>query len=98
VSAALAGKVKDFHGRPVGDLMLRGKREAMRALEPLPSNQNIDAATESYLDAFAKLEATDLGAIAAFASHVGKYPHDQLASFHLKRVLNGATGVRIAME
>src|SRR5277367_4179895 len=98
VSAALAGKVEDFHGRPVGDLMLRGKREAMRALEPLPSNQNIDAATESYLDAFAKLEATDPGAIVAFASHVGKYPHDQLASFHLKRVLNGAAGVRIAME
>jgi adenylate cyclase len=98
VSAALAGKVEDFHGRPVGDLMLRGKREAMRALEPLPSNQNIDAATESYLDAFAKLEATDPGAIAAFASHVGKYPNDQLASFHLKRVLNGAAGVRIAME
>src|SRR5277367_4502320 len=98
VSATLAGKVEDFHGRPVGDLMLRGKREAMRALEPLPSNQNIDAATESYLDAFAKLEATDPGAIVAFASHVGKYPNDQLASFHLKRVLNGAAGVRIAME
>jgi hypothetical protein len=34
----------------------------------------------------------------AFASHVGGHPEDQLASFHLKRLLNGATGTRIAME
>ena len=40
----------------------------------------------------------DPGAIAAFASHVGKHPQDQLASFHLKRLLNGATGTRIAMD
>jgi adenylate cyclase len=90
--------VKDFHGRPVGDLMLRGRAEAMRALEPLRIEQYEDASTKAYLDAFAKLEASDPGAIAAFASHVGKQPQDQLASFHLKRLLNGATGARIAME
>ena len=49
-------------------------------------------ATKAYLDAFAKLEANDPVAIAAFASHVGKQPQDHLASFHLKRLLNGATG------
>jgi len=97
-SAKLADKVEDFHGRPVGDLMLRGRSEAIRALEPLPAKQSVNAATKSYMDAFAKLEASDPSAIAAFASHVGKHPHDQLASFHLKRLLNGATGVRIAME
>jgi adenylate cyclase len=36
--------------------------------------------------------------MAAFASHVGIQPQDQLASFHLKRLLNGAKGIRIAME
>ena len=34
-SATLANKVEDFHGRPVGDLMLRGKTEPLRAFEPL---------------------------------------------------------------
>ena len=48
--------------------------------------------------AFAKLEAGELDALAAFAAHVGKLPKDQLASFHLKRLLNGATGTRIAMD
>jgi adenylate cyclase len=98
VSAALANKMADFRGRPVGDLMLRGKSDVLRAFEPLHQNQYDDAATESYLEAFAKLEASDPGAITAFASHVGKQPQDRLASFHLKRLLNGATGTRIAME
>ena len=51
-----------------------------------------------YLEAFAKLEAGDPGAMAAFAAHVGRHADDQLASFHLKRLLNGATGTRIVMD
>ena len=57
VSAALAGKVKDFRGRPVGDLMLRGKSEALRVFEPLTIEQFKSPATASYLEAFGKLEA-----------------------------------------
>jgi adenylate cyclase len=98
VSAALAEKVSDFRGRPIGDLMLRGRTETMRALEPLRVERCDEPATKDYIDAFAKLEASDPGAIAAFASHIGKHPQDQLASFHLKRLLNGATGTRIALE
>ena len=98
VSAILTAKVKDFRGRPVGDLLLRGRSEVLRAFEPLRVEQYEDPSTKSYLDAFAKLEAGDPGAIAAFATHVGKHADDQLASFHLKRLLNGATGTRIAMD
>jgi adenylate cyclase len=98
VSAPLTERVKEFRGRPVGDLMLRGRTEAMRAFEPLRAEQYDDPATKSYLDAFAKLEAGDPSAIAAFAAHIGKVADDQLASFHLKRLLNGATGARIAMD
>ncbi len=98
VSATLAGKVERFQGRPVGDLILRGKSEALRAFEPMRAERFEDPATTSYLDAFGKLEATAPGATAAFAAHVGKHSDDQLASFHLKRLLNGATGTRIAME
>ena len=36
--------------------------------------------------------------LAAFAAHVGKQAEDQLASFHLRRLLNGATGTRIALD
>jgi adenylate cyclase len=98
VSAMLAEKVKEFRGRPIGDLMLRGKTEAMRAFEPLRPAKYESFATKSYLEAFAKLESDSPGAMAAFAAHVGNYPGDQLAGFHLKRLLNGATGTRIVME
>jgi adenylate cyclase len=98
VSATLADKAKDFRGRPVGDLLLRGRSDALRVLEPLTVQQYADPATESYLQAFAKLEAGDVGALTAFAAYVGQHADDQLASFHLKRLLNGATGTRIAMD
>jgi adenylate cyclase len=98
VSATLADRAGGFCGRPIGDLTLRGRTETLRAFEPLRVEQYEQPATKSYLDAFAKLEAGDPAAIAAFASHVGKQPQDQLASFHLKRLLNGATGTRIAMD
>jgi len=98
VSAPLAAKVENFKGRPVGDLMLRGRSEALRAFEPLRPEQYDSAATKSYLEAFAKLEANDPAAVAAFAAYLGKEPGDQLASFHLKRLLNGATGTRIVLE
>jgi adenylate cyclase len=98
VSATLADKVKDFRGRPIGDLILRGKTEPLRVFEPLGLEQYNDPATKSYLDAFAKLEASDPDAIAAFAAHVGRLPTDRLASFHLKRLLNGAIGTRIKID
>jgi adenylate cyclase len=98
VSAALAEGVKQFHGRPIGDLVLRGRGEVIRAFEPLSKKQYADGATKSYLDAFALLEAGNASAVAAFAAHVGKQPEDRLASFHLKRLLNGAKGTRIAMD
>jgi adenylate cyclase len=98
VSAAIAGKVTHLHGRPIGELVLRGRAELMHAIEPLSADAWTSDATKTYLAAFAKLETNDPGALAAFASHVGAHPNDQLASFHLKRLLNGATGTRITME
>ena len=97
VSAILAGKVNDFRGRPVGDLLLRGRSEPC-GLRAFAAKQYADPLTTNYLEGFAKLEAGDPGAMAAFAAHVGKQPEDQLASFHLKRLLNGATGTRIVLD
>jgi adenylate cyclase len=98
VSADLATKAEDFRGRLIGDLVLRGKSESFRAFEPQQASQYGDPSTKSYLEAFAKLERDDPSAMAAFAAHVGKWAEDQLASFHLKRLLNGAKGPRIALD
>lgn len=98
VSAALAGRVPEFKGRPVGDLVLRGRSEPLRAFEPLTAQAVAMPASEAYAQAFAKLEARDSGAMSAFAALVGLNPEDHLASFHLKRLLNGGSGTRIALD
>ena len=98
VSATLAARIDHFQGRPAGGLLLRDKTEPLPAFEPLTQEQFGAPATSSYLGAFAKLEAGEASAMAAFAAHVGKHPEDQLSSFHLKRLLNGATGTRIALD
>jgi adenylate cyclase len=96
VSDSIAAR-EDFHRRPVGDLVLRGKSEPLRAYELLTAEAYADPATDCYLKAFAKLEARDPSAMSAFAALIGMRPDDCLASFHLKRLLNGATGTRIAL-
>jgi adenylate cyclase len=98
VSASVVASVSDFRGRPVGDLMLRGRSEPLRAYEPLSEGSSDAGAVEQYTDAFAKLEAGDAAAMPAFAALVGSHADDKLAGFHLKRLLNGEKGVRIAVE
>lgn len=97
VSARVAERATSFCGRPVGDVVLRGKTEALRAFEPLSESACSDEATTLYHEAFAKLEAGDPGAMASFAALVGLRSSDPLAGFHLKRLLNGGTGPRIEL-
>ena len=97
-SAAVASRAGDFHGRPVGDLALRGRSEPIRVFEPLPPELEAASDAEAYRKAFALLEAADPAALSAFAAQVAKHSDDPLAAFHLKRLLNGATGTRIALD
>ena len=97
VSAAAAKRAGDFCGRPVGDLVLRGRSEPMRVYEPLTPADAASPETGAYLTAFAKLESRDPHAVAAFASLIGLRPGDALAHYHLKRLLNGGLGTRIEM-
>ena len=98
VSAAVAVASKNFRGRPVGDLVLRGRTEPLRAYEPLRQDAFDGPSSKQYTDAFAKLEAGDAAAMPAFAALVGLHAEDPLAGFHLRRLLNGAKGVRMQLE
>jgi adenylate cyclase len=98
VSATVAAGADGFTGRPIGDLMLRGRSEPLRAYEPLPAARFGRPVTAQYAEAFAKLEAEDAAAMPAFAALVGQHADDALAGFHLRRLLNGAKGVRMQIE
>ena len=75
-----------------------GQDGAAARLRAAAAEQYDDPSTAGYLEAFAKLEAGDPGALGAFAAQVGKRSDDQLASFHLKRLLNGARGTEISFD
>jgi adenylate cyclase len=98
VGESVASRVAGFKGRPVGDLLLRGRKEPLRAFEPLTAPAFDDPATRAYLDAFAKLEANDAAAMPGFAALLGQRSDDHLVGFHLRRLLDGATGTRIVLE
>jgi class 3 adenylate cyclase len=98
VSATIENAVENFRGRPIGDLVLRGRSEPLRAYEPLSAASFGAPATSQYGEAFAKLEAGDSNAMPAFAALVGSHAEDPLANFHLKRLLNGARGARMQIE
>ncbi len=72
VSESVVSRCSEFQGRPVGDLMLRGRAEPIRAYEPLLPEAFSALATANYLDAF--------------------------RGFHLRRLLNGATGATIVLD
>lgn len=97
VSASVAEAAENFQGRPVGELMLRGRSEPLRAFEPLPQAKFEAPETALYSEAFAKMEAGDVAAMPAFAALVGMHADDSLAGFHLKRLLNGAKGIRMQL-
>ena len=91
VSETAAGLIAGFNGRPMGDLMLRGRSEPLRAYEALPEG----VASGPYRAAFDKLAAGDAGAMAAFAALVSAEGGDPMAQYHLRRLLNGEMGVRV---
>ena len=99
VSAATAAEVPNFHGRPVGELVLKGREEALMAYEPLSEEAFRSRQTLDYGAAYEKLAKGDaVNARQAFAGLISSYGDDSLALFHLQRLLAGKTGVRIELS
>jgi len=90
--------IPGFFGRPVGTLTLKGLTKGLMAFEPLAPEDSEMPGLAVYNEAFAKLEAGDPGARSAFASAVGQFQDDPLATFHLRRLLAGETGTAIAFS
>lgn len=89
--------IPDFVGRPIGTLLLKGKEQGIEAFEPLSPAISQSKGMESYREAFELLANGDSGAVQRFATCVSLHTDDMLATFHLKRVLAGQTGIVIAL-
>jgi adenylate cyclase len=78
--------------------VLRGKTEALPAFQPLRRDQFDDLATNGLLEAFANSKRMIPQRRRHLPRMSANAPEDHLASFHLKRLLNGATGTRTTMD
>ncbi|MCP5373041.1 MAG: adenylate/guanylate cyclase domain-containing protein [Hyphomicrobiales bacterium] len=98
VAGTTARLCPGFTGRPVGDLVLKGKTEAVAAFEPLTPERLATGAVRDYITAFGRMRDGDPGAEAAFADLVARHPDDPLAAFHLARLRAGETGTTIVLR
>ena len=98
VSGSVVERIADFRGRPVGNVILRGRSEPLMAYEPLTAERHTDTLTVEYMTAYARCVECEPSALPAFAALLGRDSGDGLVSFHLKRLLAGATGVSVALE
>jgi adenylate cyclase len=85
--------------RPIGHLVLKGKKDAVKVFEPLSGHDGRRATLAAYKKAFDALEnaETDL-AKAAFERLAESDPADAVVSFHVQRLLDGATDALIKMD
>ena len=98
VSGKTIEKCKIFVGRPVGNLVLKGKSEKTEAYQPLSEMELQSPAIEAYLEAYGLMESADPNAEAAFAKAAADFPTDPLIKFHYQRLKNGESGNTIVMS
>jgi adenylate cyclase len=98
VSGATVEQCPDFIGRPVGQLVLKGKSRVTMAYEPLTAVEATEPRITEYQAAYRLLDADDATAGAVFHELLKKYPDDPLIAYHAQRLAHGETGSRIVLK
>ena len=95
---AIVDGAPEFRGRPIGDLVLKGKTAPIRAWEPLTEAAMQAPATQAYLAAFEALAAERPTAGDGFARVLDLAPEDPLARYHADRLARGGRGTTIVLD
>lgn len=96
VSGETVSRIRDFHGRPVGMLLLKGKTEPVEVFEPLPIEDG--SALQAYSGAYQSMVTGDPRAIAAFEALADQAPEDPVVGLHLARLKAGETGATLDLR
>ena len=96
VSGDTVARIRDFHGRPVGTLMLKGKTDPVEVFEPLPADDG--ATLEAYSGAYERLAAGGPEAVAAFEALAEAAPDDPVVELHLGRLKAGEKGATLDLR
>jgi len=84
--------------RPIGDVVLKGKTEAVTLYNPVTDEYAASPAYTDYMDVYALLQAEDPRGAEAVRQLKGRYADDPLIDFHLERVDAGLCSARVVME
>lgn len=84
--------------RPIGDVVLKGKTEAVTLYNPVTDEYAASPAYADYMSAYALLKAEDPKGADAVRELKARYPDDALIDFHLDRVESGLCTARVVME
>ncbi len=93
VSGHTASHCPDIRFRPIGSVVLKGKKEGLDVFEPLSDEAAEAPGTVAYMAAFELMREGSPGALAAFEKLAEDYPDDTLAAMHLGRLGAGESGV-----
>jgi len=96
VSGETVSRIRDFVGRPVGALMLRGKAKPVEAFEPLATD-NV-AVLEAYCGAYQSMADGEPSAVSTFESLAAEVPGDPVVKLHLDRLKAGETGATLDLR
>ena len=97
VSESTVSRIRDFHGRPVTKLTLKGKEAPVCVYEPYPDQRDADIDDSAYQSAYALLESGDTAAaIPAYEALAKDNPEDQVIRLHLARLQDGKSGIAIS--
>ncbi len=92
VSGVTVAACEHFHGRPAGDLLLKGKSVPLEAWEVLTEEDAASDFMKGYRRAFDLLDSDADAALKGFEALVAERPGDPLAAFHLARLRRGESG------
>lgn len=85
------------HFRPVGDIVLVGKDEAIPCFEPLHADDVGSKRIQKYCELYEMIREGSPKALDGFKAFADQYPDDPLARYHFERLQSGETGTRIVL-
>jgi adenylate cyclase len=97
-SEAMLDGAQDVPLRPIGQLVLVGKKKALKVFEPLVQEGYERADSELYAQAYASMAHGEARALEMFGALTQRWPDDPLVSLHLKRLQGGERSDLIVMD
>jgi adenylate cyclase len=98
VSGETVRRCSSFSGRPIGNLILKGKTKPTEVYEPICNKTEQLKLFAKYASAYDLMEREEAEAADAFSALAKEFPDDGLTRFHLSRLNSGQTGATIHMK